>query len=122
MAECGANAAGFDAALNAAPDAATLSDALDRLRPGGRFALFSGFTSGEAPPLSGLNRIHYCQLTVAGAYGCTREGLKNALQILAECPTEAALLVAEAGTLADGPALLPALLEGRGPRRVIRPG
>lgn len=122
MGECGADAAGFDAALNAAPDGAILSDALDRLRPGGRFVLFSGFTSGVALPIAGLNRIHYRQLTLAGAYGCTRDGVKNALQILAKYPTEAALLVAEAGTLAQGPALLPAILEGRGLRRVIRPG
>lgn len=122
MDECGADAFGFDVALNAAPDGAILSDALDRLRPGGRFVLFSGFTSGEALPISELNRMHYRQLTLAGAYGCTQNGVKNALQILEKYPTEAALLVAEAGTLAEGPTLLPAILEGRGPRRVIRPG
>jgi threonine dehydrogenase-like Zn-dependent dehydrogenase len=115
-------AADFDAALNAAPDGSTIGEGLARLRPGGRFCLFSGLTSGEPPSLADFNRIHYRQLTAAGAYGCTRDGMRKALQILAGCPTEAALLVeAEAG-LSEVADLLPTILEGRGLRRVIRPG
>lgn len=118
----GGQPAEFDAALNAAPDGTAVAEALSRLRPGGRFCLFSGLTGGSPPSLADFNRIHYRQLSVAGAYGCTRDGMKKALQMLAECPNEAALLVeAEAG-LADVPGLLPAILEGRGLRRVIRPG
>lgn len=120
--ECGADEGGFDAALNAAPDVAAVADGLGRLRSGGRFALFSGLVGGEAVPLSLLNTLHYRQLTLVGAYGCTRDGMRKALQILSESHKEAALLVEEAGTLSDVPGFLPAVLEGRGPRRVIRPG
>ncbi|MFP4031993.1 MAG: alcohol dehydrogenase catalytic domain-containing protein [Desulfococcaceae bacterium] len=113
---------GYDAALNAAPAGSTIGEGLARLRPGGRFCLFSGLTGGSPPSLADLNRIHYRQLTVTGAYGCTRDGMRKALQILAECPNEAALLVEAEVGLAEVPELLPTILEGRGLRRVIRPG
>ncbi len=120
--EADGEAAGFDAALNAAPDGSTVGDALARLRPGGRFCLFSGLAGGSPPSLADFNRIHYRQLTVTGAYGCTRDGMRKALQILAECPNEAALLVEAEIGLADVADLLPTILEGRGLRRAIRPG
>jgi threonine dehydrogenase-like Zn-dependent dehydrogenase len=118
----GGEGAEFDAALNAAPDGSAVAEALARLRPGGRFCLFSGLAGGSPPSPADFNRIHYRQLTVTGAYGCTRDGMRKALQILAECPNEAALLVEAEVGLAEVPDLLPTILEGRGLRRVIRPG
>lgn len=119
--ECGDGETGFHAAINAAPDSATVADGLSRLGPAGRFCLFSGLSTGEALSPSVLDIVHYRQLTVTGAYGCTRDGMGKALQILSESHKEAALLVEEAGTLGDVPGLLAAVWEGRGPRRVIRP-
>ena len=72
----------FHAAVNAAPGVETLRAGVERLWPGGRFCLFSGLTGEEPVEPSFLNEIHYRQLTVTGAYGCTRGQMGRALDLL----------------------------------------
>ena len=48
----------FDVTINAAPSLDTFSDALELLRPGGQFCIFSGFPSDEAVPAHLINDIH----------------------------------------------------------------
>lgn len=102
----------FDAAVNAAPATATFIDGLKRLSPGGRFCLFSGLTDGGAVDAAILNEIHYRQLQITGAYGCTAPQMAQALDIISGCPTAAELLIEDRISLADAPSALPKLLSG----------
>ncbi len=74
----------FDAALNAAPAVETAMDGLPRLRAGGIFCLFSGLPGLAKVPAALLNEVHYRQLQMVGAYGCTRSQMQSALLLLAE--------------------------------------
>jgi len=72
----------FDAVINAAPSPETFATGLKLLRQGGRFCLFSGMTDNGPLPMALLNEVHYRQLTVTGAYGCTREQMTRAVSII----------------------------------------
>ncbi len=102
----------FEAAVNAAPATGTFIDGLKHLSPGGRFCLFSGLTDGGTIDAAILNEIHYRQLTITGAYGCTAPQIAQALDILAGRPTAAELLIEERIALAAVPTILPKLLSG----------
>ena len=52
------------------------------LAPGGRVSLFSGLSPGTA--LHDLNVLHYREISLMGAYGCTASQCARALELLAE--------------------------------------
>lgn len=85
----------FDVAINATSSIQTLRAAMDRLRPGGQFCFFSGFSASDPVPVEHINEIHYRQLRIAGAYGCTRANMENALRILSAYRDTARLLIEE---------------------------
>lgn len=85
----------FDVAVNAAPALETLRDGLRRLRSGGRFCLFSGFSGQDAVDAQLLNEIHYRQLRCMGAYGCTRKQMQEALSLLHTHAADVATLIQE---------------------------
>jgi len=72
----------YDVAVNAAPAWETLGAGLRNLAAGGRFCVFSGFPAGDPVPAGLINEIHYRQLVVSGAYGCTRDQMREAVGIL----------------------------------------
>jgi threonine dehydrogenase-like Zn-dependent dehydrogenase len=72
----------WDVVVNAAPSVSTLLEGLPRIRSGGRFCLFSGLAGSESVPVSLLNELHYREIQVSGAYGCTRGQMLRALLIL----------------------------------------
>jgi threonine dehydrogenase-like Zn-dependent dehydrogenase len=102
----------FDAAVNAAPAMSAFIDGLKRLSSGGRFCLFSGLTDGGTVDAAILNEIHYRQLSITGAYGCTAPQMAQALDILAGHATEAEMLIEDRVPLEAVPAILPDLLSG----------
>ncbi len=83
----------FDAALNAAPDPQTLLQGINLLRPGGSFCIFSGLTGKQKFPSDWINEIHYRQLSVTGAYGCTKRNMESAVELLEKHACEATQLV-----------------------------
>lgn len=83
----------FDVCINAASAYDTFPQGLDSLRSGGRFCLFSGLSGIDCLPLGDLNEIHYRQLNVSGAYGCTREQMYEAVEVLHDYSQEAELLL-----------------------------
>jgi threonine dehydrogenase-like Zn-dependent dehydrogenase len=103
----------WDAAVNAAPHVSALTDGLSRLRSGGRFCLFSALPGSETLPVSLLNELHYREIQVSGAYGCTREQMQRALGILDAHRDSAAWLVEESIGLERVPDALSAILSGR---------
>jgi len=119
MEECHDRQREFDAVINAAPCTDTFTDGLSRLRPGGTFCLFSGLTDGKEIPSAFLNEIHYRQLHVCGAYGCTRKQMQTALDILKKYAKEAEMLL-EKGIAPDQiPEILPRIQEGNAMKYVI---
>lgn len=72
----------FDIIINAAPAAEVFSKGLRKLVSGGRYCLFSGFTDDLAVSNEALNEIHYRQLRVTGAYGCTAGQMQQAVELI----------------------------------------
>lgn len=113
---------GFDAAINAAPSSDTFSQGLSALRPGGRFCLFSGLTDDQPIPIPAINEIHYRQLQIAGAYGCTAAQMKAALSILTDYKNDVKLLIENHIKLEQVPHILPKILAGEAFKFVVDDG
>ncbi len=109
----------FDAVINAAPYTDTFTHGLPGLRPGGCFCLFSGLTDGKQIPGALLNEIHYRQLHVCGAYGCTRKQMETALNILKEYGREVEMLTEKRIEPDQVPEILPRILAGHAMKYVI---
>ena len=100
----------FDAALNATPSLSTFSAGLLKLKAGGRWCLFSGFPAHSQIPAGLINEIHYRQLQVVGAYGCTRDQMVRALKLLQRHGTALDLLIEDRIGLEQVPEVLPSVL------------
>lgn len=74
----------LDVAIVAVGDAAAYQDAFAALGPRGRLVVFSGLSGGKAIQSLDLNRIHYLEQAVVGAYGCSRRHGVQALEWIAE--------------------------------------
>jgi D-arabinose 1-dehydrogenase-like Zn-dependent alcohol dehydrogenase len=103
----------FDVAINACPSSETLWAGVSRLKAGGRFCLFSGFTGDGVFPVTYLNEIHYKQLRLVGAYGCKRDQMTKAILILNEFQEAARLLIEEEIHLEEIPSRLKSVLDGQ---------
>ena len=74
---------GADAAIPCCPDPQAVADSLVVLGKKGRFCFFSGLVMGDRVPAIDLNLIHYKELAVYGAYGCSSRHNRIALELLA---------------------------------------
>jgi len=72
----------FDYAVNATPAIAAILPGMESLKTNGEYCIFSGLDSTLNISASFLNQVHYLQLTVKGAYGCTKVQMENALFII----------------------------------------
>ena len=109
----------FDAAINAAPDPDTFSEGIEKLNPGGKYCIYSGFTKDVDIPGNLLNEVHYRQLTVTGAYGSTKRQMETALNII-ECNVQSVeLLIDKIISLETVPSVLPEILQGRALKYVV---
>lgn len=109
----------FDVCINAAPSLDTFVKGLDYLKDCGKFCLFSGFGGNDMLSASSLNEIHYRQLKVFGAYGCTRIQMENAIGILVKYQRTIRLLIERHISLKDVPEILPQILESRTMKFVV---
>jgi L-iditol 2-dehydrogenase len=73
---------GFDVAIEASGSPTTWEDAVDVVAPGGRVLLFGGYPPATAVPLN-AHRLHYCELTLQGAYHHRPATFARALDLLA---------------------------------------
>jgi L-iditol 2-dehydrogenase len=90
-----AQAMGFDVAIEASGSPAAWEDAVDAVAPGGLVLLFGGYPPATAVPLN-AHRLHYCELTIRGAYHHRPATFARALDLLAGGGlTPGALLSAE---------------------------
>lgn len=120
-AETLAEAPEFPVAVNAAAAPQALEAAIGNLQAAGRLAFFSGL-SGPGPVSSAvLNTIHYRQLRVSGAYGCTREQMGWAVRLLRKYAEPAAMLIGREIALDRVEPALAEILMGRVMKIVVRP-
>jgi len=109
----------FDVVINAAPAAETFSRGLRKLVSGGRYCLFSGLTDDVAMPISALNEIHYRQLQVSGAYGCTSAQMKQAVELIWQNQDRFRPLIARQIGLDEAAAALPAVLQSETMKLIV---
>ena len=109
----------FDIAINATPDPNTLREGILRLKAGGRYCLFSGFTKNVNIPGDLLNDVHYRQLTIVGAYGSTKRQMETALKILENNSQTVGRLIHKIINLESVPSVLPEILYGRTLKYVV---
>lgn len=74
---------GVDVILTATPDVRVNDALLRMLSPGGRICVFSGPGPGGREEPIDLRSIHYQELTVVGAYGCSSRQNRAAAELLA---------------------------------------
>jgi threonine dehydrogenase-like Zn-dependent dehydrogenase len=103
----------FDAAINATASPGSFLEGIPRLRTGGCFCAFSGFSSGEPIPSRLINEIHYRQLHLVGAYGCTRAQMARALVLIQHRMDDVGLLIEDRIGLEQVPSVLSAVLSGQ---------
>ncbi|MFZ5974045.1 MAG: alcohol dehydrogenase catalytic domain-containing protein [Bacillota bacterium] len=77
------NGKGADAAIPCCPDPQAFADSLSVLAKRGRLCFFSGLAADLPVPMPVLNLIHYKELAVFGAYGCSSLHNRTALNLLA---------------------------------------
>jgi L-iditol 2-dehydrogenase len=96
----------LDVAVVAVGQAEAYCQALDALRPRGRLVVFSGLSRATAIQPVDLNRLHYLEQTIVGAYGCSRRHGVQALDWLAAGRIAVADLITHRFPLPNlGPAL-----------------
>ncbi|MFZ5572074.1 MAG: alcohol dehydrogenase catalytic domain-containing protein [Thermodesulfobacteriota bacterium] len=92
---------GLDVLIVAGPDIPLEDRLLELMAPGGRISVFSGCT----PPLAlrpwDANRIHYRELLISGAYGCSAEHNRKALRFLAHSRFDWSTLITHRSTLTN---------------------
>lgn len=74
---------GADVVIPCCPDPETIGDGLGILSKRGRFGFFSGLINQPENLHTNLNLIHYKELSVYGAYGCSSRHNQTAMNLLA---------------------------------------
>jgi len=72
-----------DVVLTATPEVEISIPLLQRLAPGGRLCVFSGPRPENREPRVDLRELHFRELTLTGAYGCSSRHNREALALLA---------------------------------------
>ena len=89
-----------DVILTATPAVRVDSDCLKLLSPGGRVCIFSGPAPGNYQELIDLRSIHYHELTITGAYGCSSRQNQQAVELLTSGMIKADWLITRRTNLA----------------------
>lgn len=75
---------GWDVVVVATGAAPAIQLALDAVAPGGRVLAFAGMPAGKSAVPIDMNRVHYQQLSVVGAFGGSPELFRRAVRWLAQ--------------------------------------
>jgi L-iditol 2-dehydrogenase len=75
---------GADVVVTCFREAALEYPLLDLAAPGGRVLMFSGISQDRGVVPTDLNAVHYRELALIGAYGCTSVQCQRALGLMAE--------------------------------------
>ena len=111
----------ISAAITATSSPEAVTTAFSLLKPGGSFCHFSGMGHLGDIPGKTFDQIHYKQLNVCGAYGCTRFHMETALAWLSFSSKELSFLIREEISLEKVSEILPIIWQGGSYRYVVRP-
>lgn len=75
------NQLGVDVAIPCCPDPKAMDSALTLIKKKGRLGYFSGIVEDQDRPI-GFNNIHYKEIEVVGAYGCSQAHTRKAQLLL----------------------------------------
>ena len=78
------NGRGAQVVVTCFREAALVYPLLELAAPGGRILMFSGISGNRGVVPTDLNVIHYRELALLGAYGCTAAQCRRALEFFAE--------------------------------------
>jgi len=73
----------FDVCIPAVGSPDAYREALECLAPRGRLVVFSGLPAFPPQPPVDMNRVHYLEQTIVGAYGCAYRHGRQALELIA---------------------------------------
>lgn len=73
-----------DVAILATPQVKIDSDLLGMMAPGGRICAFSGLPRSDPEVGFDINTLHYRELQIVGAYGCTSASNARALSLISD--------------------------------------
>ena len=93
--------AGVDVILTATPEVKLDGKLLRLLAPGGRICIFSGPRPGNYEEQIDLRLMHYHELMIVGAYGCSSRQNRLALELLKTGKIKADWIITKRTTLAD---------------------
>jgi L-iditol 2-dehydrogenase len=91
---------GVDVILTATPEVRVDGDLLKHLSPGGRICVFSGPIPGNYEERIDLRSVHYHELTITGAYGCSSRQNRQAVELLTSGMIKAGWLITMRTSLA----------------------
>lgn len=109
----------FDYGINATADLNSLEEGIKIIKPLGEFCIFSGFNSSKKIPASVINEVHYRQLKLCGAYGCTKSGMVEAIDIIDKNRDAITTLIEDFITLKEVETELPKIISGETFRYII---
>ncbi|TCD47474.1 alcohol dehydrogenase catalytic domain-containing protein [Chlorobium sp. N1] len=115
----GADAGQVDVALNATSSPDAFMAGVGRLKPGGRFCLFSGLGGAAGDMHRLIDELHYRELLFVGSYGCTAEDMREALRLLSKSGDDLRFLIERTIALDEVPSAMERVLAGKGFRLVV---
>ena len=92
--------AGVDVILTATPKVRVDNDLQKLLSPGGRICIFSGPAPGNYQEMIDQRFIHYHELTISGAYGCSSRQNRQAVELLTSGKIKAGWMITKRTNLA----------------------
>jgi len=92
--------AGVDVILTATPAVRVDNNLLKMISPGGRVCIFSGPAPGNYDEQIDIRSIHYHELTITGAYGCSSRQNRQAVELLTSGLIKADWIVTKRTSLA----------------------
>jgi len=96
----GTNGEGADVIMMATPEIHVGSHLFRLLAPGGRICVFSGPRPGNYNEMMDLRTLHYRELTIMGAYGCSSRQNRKAVELLSSGKIRADWIITKRARLA----------------------
>jgi nicotinate-nucleotide--dimethylbenzimidazole phosphoribosyltransferase len=107
------NKSEFDVIINACPDYIAFCQEITKVGKGGHISFFSGLTKNEHIETNLLNLMHYKEIELSGAYGLTRDNMRQAIPFLEKHGTDLGLLIEDIVAPIKAPALIEKVLSGQ---------
>jgi len=113
------NTGEFDAAFTACADQVAFNLSITKLAKGGRLSFFSGLTKNQNISTNLINLMHYKEIALFGAYGLTRQNMRNAVKLIANYINPIERLIEAIIPPSKASELMPDVLTGRSLKYIL---